>query len=130
MKKSQAVVMDRPGGTGRRSVLSAAEAPDVVRRLLKGYDVSTLSWANPDHRYAIVRAILVRGEDQAAHWLGSILRRNEVNERSPVRGYFWTTDEVPRTGQASGFRMLGDSKLPSVVDHIDQSLAWKVAAQP
>jgi hypothetical protein len=76
--------MDRPRGTGRRSV-SAAEAPDVVRRLLKGYDVSTLSWANPDHRYAIVRAILVRGDDQAAHWLGSILRRNEV--RALVRQY-------------------------------------------
>jgi len=77
--------MDRPGGTGRRSVLSAAEAPDVVRRLLKGYDVSTLSWANRDHRYAIVRAILVRGDDQAAHWLGGILRRNEV--RALVRQY-------------------------------------------
>jgi hypothetical protein len=84
VKKSQAVAMDRPRGAGRRSV-SAAEAPDVVRRLLKGYDVSTLSWANPDHRYAIVRAILVRGDDQAAHWLGSILRRNEV--RALVRQY-------------------------------------------
>jgi hypothetical protein len=85
MKKPQAVAMDRPRGAGRRSVVSAAEAPDVVRRLLKGYDVSTLSWANPDHRYAIVRAILVRGDDQAAHWLGSILRRNEV--RALVRQY-------------------------------------------
>jgi hypothetical protein len=85
MKKPQAVAMGRPRGTGRRSVLSAADAPEVVRRLLKGYDVSTLIWANLDHRYAVVRAILVRGDDQAAHWLGSILRRNEV--RALVRQY-------------------------------------------
>jgi hypothetical protein len=50
-----------------------------------GYDVSTLSWANPEHRYAIVRAILVRGDDQAAHWLGKILTRSEV--RALVRQY-------------------------------------------
>jgi hypothetical protein len=85
MKKPQAVATNRPRGAGLRSVPSAAEAPDVVRRLLKGYDVSTLSWANPDHRYAIVRAILVRGDDQAAHWLGRILPRNEV--RALVRRY-------------------------------------------
>jgi hypothetical protein len=36
---------------------------------------------------------------------------------SPVRGYFVTTDEVPRTAQASGFRTPGDSKRPSVGNH-------------
>jgi hypothetical protein len=85
MRRPRAVATNRPRGAGRRPVPSAAEAPDVVRRLLKGYDVSTLTWANPDHRYAIVRAILVRGDDQAAHWLGSMLRRNEV--RALVRQY-------------------------------------------
>jgi len=85
MRKPRAVATNRPRGTGRRPVPSTAEAPDVVRRLLKGYDVSTLTWANPDHRYAMVRAILVRGDDQAAHWLGSMLRRNEV--RALVRQY-------------------------------------------
>jgi hypothetical protein len=85
MKKPQADATDRPRGASRLSVLSAAKTPDVVRRLLKGYDVSTLTWANPDHRFAIVRAILVRGDDQAAHWLGSVLPRNEV--RALVRRY-------------------------------------------
>ena len=92
--------MDRPRGTGRRSV-SAAEAPDVVRRLLKGYDVSTLSWANPDHRYAIVRAILVRGDDQAAHWLRDLVQQyrgagcNEPERRKLRRELRLTVSDIP-----------------------------------
>ncbi|MGB8295578.1 MAG: hypothetical protein WCG85_09140, partial [Polyangia bacterium] len=50
----------------RSPILTAAEAPETVRRLLKSYDVAALKWAESDHRYAIVREILVRGDDQAA----------------------------------------------------------------
>jgi len=64
----------------RQSIQTAAEAPEAVRRLLKSYDVSTLTWANPDHRYAIVRTILVREDTQAAQWLRGILRKAEVRE--------------------------------------------------
>jgi hypothetical protein len=69
----------------RPSILTAAEAPEVVRRLLKSYDVATLKWANPDHRYAIVRAILVQGDNQATRWLSRTLRQTEV--RSLVQQY-------------------------------------------
>ena len=61
-------------------ILTAAEAPETVRRLLKSYDVAALKWAESDHRYAIVREILVRGDDQAARWLHKVLRRVEIRE--------------------------------------------------
>jgi hypothetical protein len=61
-------------------ILTAAEAPEAVRRLLKSYDAEALKWAETDHRYAIVREILVRGDDQAAHWLHKVLRRAEIRE--------------------------------------------------
>jgi ribosomal protein L15E len=61
-------------------MLTAAEAPEAVRRLLKSYDVAALKWAESDHRYAIVREILVRGDDEAARWLHKILRLSEIRE--------------------------------------------------
>ncbi len=64
----------------RSPILTAAEAPETVRRLLKSYDVAALKWAESDHRYAIVREILVRGDDQAARWLHKVLRRAEIRE--------------------------------------------------
>jgi hypothetical protein len=61
-------------------IRTAAEAPVAVRRLMKSYDPSALKWSESDHRYAIVRAILVRGDDEAARWLGKMLRRAEICE--------------------------------------------------
>src|SRR5581483_9920988 len=40
-------------------IATAAQAPVTVRRLLKSYDPAELRWASADHRYAIVRAILL-----------------------------------------------------------------------
>jgi len=52
--------------------------PYEVRRLLKSYDVATLSWNNPDDRYAIVREVLTRGDDVAHEWLFETLTMGEV----------------------------------------------------
>lgn len=68
-----------------RSVASGADAPQAVRRLLKSYDPSALSWSHPDHRYVIVREILLRGDGEAARWLRRVLGRGQV--RALVRRY-------------------------------------------
>lgn len=64
----------------RPMIRTAAQAPEAVRRLLKSYDLGALAWANPDHQYAIVRAILVRGDAQAARWLRGVLPETKVRE--------------------------------------------------
>ncbi len=64
----------------RPVIRTAAQAPEAVRRLLKSYDVGALRWRNPDHRYAVVRAILVSGDEQAARWLRESLPRAKVRE--------------------------------------------------
>ncbi len=64
----------------RPAIVTGLDAPETVRRLLKTYDPSDLIWERPDDRYAIVREILVRGEDKARRWLRMILRRSEVRE--------------------------------------------------
>jgi hypothetical protein len=69
----------------RDVVSSAADAPEEVRRLLKTYRPAALVWSNLDHRYAIVREILLRGDEGAARWLRSVLGRNQV--RALVRRY-------------------------------------------
>lgn len=68
-----------------RSVKSGADAPQSVRRLLKSYEPSDLDWSEPDHRYVIVREILLRGDEDAARWLRMVLNRNQV--RALVRRY-------------------------------------------
>ena len=50
----------------------------------------------------------------AARSSGMTLSRFAREKRRSVRGYFVTTDDVPRTAQASGFRTPGNSKRPSV----------------
>jgi hypothetical protein len=42
-------------------------------------------WAQPDHRYVIVREIVLRGDEEALRWLRSVLGRNQV--RALVRRY-------------------------------------------
>jgi hypothetical protein len=41
-----------------------------VRRLRKSYEPAALEWAEADHRYVIVREILLRGDEAAARWPG------------------------------------------------------------
>jgi len=62
------------------SPVTAADAPEAVRKLLKSYDPKTLRWSVPGHRYEIVIAVLTRGNDQAKQWLWSILSRDQVRK--------------------------------------------------
>jgi hypothetical protein len=64
----------------RTPIATAAEAPVAVQRLLKSYDVAALKWGEPDHRYAIVREILARGDGHAVRWLRKALRPAELRE--------------------------------------------------
>ena len=66
-------------------VVTGADAPVEVRRLLKTYDPEKLRWTVADDRYAIVREILVRGDARARRWLNRMLNPSEVREL--VRGY-------------------------------------------
>jgi hypothetical protein len=64
----------------RSRVGTALDAPASVRRVLSGYKPGALVWADPDHRYVIVRASLVRGDRSAVRWLRSVLRPGEIRE--------------------------------------------------
>jgi len=68
-----------------RKPVTAADAPTSVRRLLKSYEPNALRWKVAGHRYAILVAILTRGDDHARKWLWTVLSRNEA--RDLVRRY-------------------------------------------
>ena len=70
--------------TGARPT-TALDAPAPVRRLLRKYDPVRLRWANEDHRYVIVREILLRGGERALQWLRSMLASRAIREL--VRSY-------------------------------------------
>jgi hypothetical protein len=61
-------------------ITTAVEAPVAVRRLLKSYDPAALRWANSDDRYAVVKEIVIKGDDEAKRWLRGNLRRDQVRE--------------------------------------------------
>jgi hypothetical protein len=69
----------------RSPVVTGADTPAEVRRLLKTYDPEQLRWTVADDRYAIVREILVRGDARARRWLNRMLEPSELREL--VRGY-------------------------------------------
>jgi hypothetical protein len=75
------------GERNRRSRMpaTAADAPTSVRRLLKSYKPSALRWKVAGHRYAIIVAILTRGDDHARRWLWTVVSRSEA--RDLVRKY-------------------------------------------
>src|SRR4249919_4320438 len=54
-------------------VVTALDAPASVRRVLEDFDPAALVWADPDHRYVIVRESLIRGDRRAVRWLRSVL---------------------------------------------------------
>ena len=64
----------------RWQVATALDAPASVRRVLGGYNPARLVWADPDHRYVIVRESLIRGDRSAVRWLRSVLRPGEIRE--------------------------------------------------
>ena len=64
----------------QKALVTAADAPECVIKLLKSYDASALLWSDTDHRHAIVVAVLTRGNEEAKQWLWSALSREEVRE--------------------------------------------------
>src|SRR4051812_10663645 len=85
--------------TVRSPIVTAAAAPAYVRRVLRKYDPSNLTWARPDHRYVIVREILRSGDARAVQWLRvqlsprgirDIVRSHRALDNS--RAPFMTTD--------------------------------------
>jgi hypothetical protein len=100
-------------------VVTAMDAPESVRRLLKTYDPAALRWDRNNDRYAVVVAILTRGNRYAKQWLWRVVRREDV--RDLVRQYAGsgcaepdraklrrqlrlTTDDIP-TREYLGFQM-------------------------
>jgi hypothetical protein len=63
-----------------RRLLTAADAPESVRRLLKSYEPQALLWGYPGHRYIIVSEILARGDEEARVWLWDTMERRQVIE--------------------------------------------------
>ena len=63
-----------------RGLRTGGDTPDAVQRLLKTYEPQALLWANPDHRYIVVREILARGDEEARAWLWSTMQRPQVIE--------------------------------------------------
>jgi hypothetical protein len=66
--------------TPKSRIVTAAEAPAVVRRLLDSYDPGQLRWAKVNHRYVIVREVLLRGDDRAVRWLRGLLFPRQLRE--------------------------------------------------
>lgn len=61
-------------------MVTALDAPASVRRVLEDFDPAALVWADPDHRYVIVRESLIRGDRRAVRWLRSVLPHREIRE--------------------------------------------------
>jgi hypothetical protein len=93
-----------------RRLLTAADAPASVRRLLKSYEPQALLWGHPGNRYIVVSEILARGDDEARAWLWDTMDRRQVIEMvrerrgaglaEPVRARLreelgLTTDDLP-----------------------------------
>jgi hypothetical protein len=106
----------------RARIETAQEAPESVRRLLKSYDPAALRWSNPDHRYAIVRQILVSGDEDAMAWLRLVLRRAEV--RALVRRYRGIACSEPERAKLRHALRLSRVDIP-VRPHI--GLRWRRA---
>ncbi|HET8932087.1 MAG TPA: hypothetical protein VFN67_01545 [Polyangiales bacterium] len=104
-----------------RTILTAAEAPQEVRRLLKSYEPSALRWVVPEERYEIVVAVLLRGGPEARAWLTSVIAEDEARslvaefrgtgcaepDRQRLREQLGlTTDDIPARPYL-GFKMGG-----------------------
>jgi hypothetical protein len=73
-------VAARARWASKRDLETAQDAPEAVGRLLKTYDPAQLKWSVPTDRYAVVREILVRGDDAAQRWLQRVLPRKQVRD--------------------------------------------------
>jgi hypothetical protein len=113
---------ERSPKRSQASILTAAEAPLEVRRLLKSYDPSALRWAVREERYEIVVAILLRGGTEARAWLATVIGEDDARslvaefrgtgcaelDRQRLREQLGlTTDDIP-TRPYLGFKMGGE----------------------
>ena len=64
----------------REPPLTAADAPLSVIGLLKSYDPTKLAWADRRTRWAVVGAVLTRGDATAWAWVLSVMSRREVRD--------------------------------------------------
>lgn len=94
----------------RRSIVTVPDAPETVRRLLKSYDPATLRWSKADDRYAVVREILVRGDEAANRWLRGVLSRDQVREL--VRRYAGAGCNEPEREKLRKELRLGPEAIP------------------
>jgi hypothetical protein len=78
--RSKSSGLANPRGNRRVLPVTAADAPESVRKLLKSYDPKALRWSIPGHRYEIVIAVLTRGNEEATQWLWSVLSRDQVRK--------------------------------------------------
>jgi len=69
----------------RSPLANVAQGPPLARRLLNKLDLDNLRWSNRDHRYLVVREILLRGDDRAFQWLRRFLSTRDISNL--VRSY-------------------------------------------
>ncbi|HET6338248.1 MAG TPA: hypothetical protein VFG30_33730 [Polyangiales bacterium] len=89
---------------------TAQDAPSAVRRLLKSYDLAALRWNVSDDRYAIVVAILTRGNGEAQAWLRGVLSGDEIREL--VRAYAGASCAEPERERLRQQLSLSSSDIP------------------
>jgi len=61
-------------------ITTALDVPAAVRRLLRRYELRSLRWRNLDHRYVIVREILLHGDARAVGWLREALPAHRIRD--------------------------------------------------
>jgi hypothetical protein len=69
-----------PPGRAKSELVTAADAPESVRKLLKSYDPQELRWRVRNDRHEIVVTVLTRGNAEAKRWLWTVLSHGEVRE--------------------------------------------------
>jgi hypothetical protein len=61
-------------------IRTARDAPAYVARLLAQYDQAALHWRRRNHRYIIVREVLLRGDDRAVRWLRWMMTSRAIRD--------------------------------------------------
>jgi len=107
----------------RSLIANVAEGPSYIRRLLGKFEPSSLRWSNRDHRYVIVREILLRGDHRAVQWLHGFLPARDMSnlvrayagagcterERQKLRRVLrLSLHDIPRGSDAVQASVLGD----------------------
>jgi hypothetical protein len=97
--------------SNQSGIVTALDMPAPVRRLLKGHARARLRWANGDHRYVVVREILLRGDSRAVQWLRRVLSVRTI--RDLVRSYRGSGCDEPERRKLREVLRLTTSDIPS-----------------